>query len=111
LADGVRYLREQKCEVFLELGPGETLLAPGSQCLPEQTELWLPSFREGQDEWRQLLETVGSLHVRGVKVDWLAFDRDYPRRKLPLPTYPFQGQRHWFEPSEFLPPQSGVSSP
>ena len=27
LADGVRYLREQKCEVFLELGPGETLCA------------------------------------------------------------------------------------
>jgi thioester reductase-like protein len=28
-------------------------------------------------------------------VDWLGFDRDYPRRRLQLPTYPFQRQRYW----------------
>ncbi len=31
----------------------------------------------------------------GVDIDWLAFDRDYPRRRVSLPTYPFQRKRYW----------------
>ena len=38
--------------------------------------------------------------MRGVKVDWSGFDRDYPRSKVVLPTYPFQRQRYWIETSE-----------
>jgi acyl transferase domain-containing protein/acyl carrier protein len=30
-----------------------------------------------------------------VAVDWAGFDRDFPRRRLPLPTYPFQRERYW----------------
>lgn|GEM_PF-1865466 len=33
--------------------------------------------------------------MRGGAVDWTAFDRDYTRRKVNLPTYPFQRQRYW----------------
>jgi len=36
--------------------------------------------------------------VRGVGVDWAAFDRPYGRRKVALPTYPFQRERYWFTP-------------
>ncbi|HEY1805016.1 MAG TPA: SDR family NAD(P)-dependent oxidoreductase [Terracidiphilus sp.] len=32
-----------------------------------------------------------------MRIDWQAFDRDYPRRRLALPTYPFQRQRFWIE--------------
>jgi len=32
--------------------------------------------------------------VRGVEVDWAGFDRDYPRRKVVLPTYPFQRREY-----------------
>jgi acyl transferase domain-containing protein/acyl carrier protein len=31
-------------------------------------------------------------------VDWEGFDRPYARRRVPLPTYPFQRQRYWLEP-------------
>jgi thioester reductase-like protein len=40
-------------------------------------------------------------------VDWAAFDRPYRRRRIPLPTYPFQRERHWHEAS--LPEAPGAS--
>ena len=44
-----------------------------------------------------MLLTLGTLYVHGVGIDWAAFDRDYPRRKVALPTYPFQRQSYWVE--------------
>jgi NADPH:quinone reductase-like Zn-dependent oxidoreductase/acyl carrier protein len=35
--------------------------------------------------------------VGGVAVDWAGFDRDYERRRVVLPTYPFQRQRYWID--------------
>ncbi|MGA8086341.1 MAG: SDR family NAD(P)-dependent oxidoreductase [Terracidiphilus sp.] len=35
--------------------------------------------------------------MHGVRIDWQAFDHDYPRRRLALPTYPFQRERFWIE--------------
>ena len=57
----------------------------------------LPSLRQGQSDWQQMLSSLGELYVRGVEIDWLGFDGDYERRKLALPTYPFQRQRYWVE--------------
>jgi acyl transferase domain-containing protein len=35
--------------------------------------------------------------VRGSAIDWEGFDRGYTRRKVALPTYPFQRQRYWVQ--------------
>ena len=51
----------------------------------------------GYADWQKLLESLADLYVRGVAVDWFSFDQDYPRRKMTLPTYPFQRQRYWIE--------------
>ena len=63
--------------------------------------LMLPSLRDGHADWQQLLESLGALYGQGVKIDWHAFDRDgdgpSARRKVSLPTYPFQRQRYWIE--------------
>ena len=48
-------------------------------------------------DWQVLLHNLRELYLRGVAVDWSGFDRDYPRRLLQLPTYPFQRQRYWAE--------------
>ncbi len=69
----------------------------GRQCLPEGVGTWLPSLRENQTDWQQMLQSLAELYVRGVQVDWLGFDRDYARKKVVLPTYPFQRQRYWME--------------
>ncbi len=42
-----------------------------------------------------LSNSVASLYVRGMDLDWAGFDRDYPRRRIPLPTYPFERERCW----------------
>ena len=57
----------------------------------------LPSVRENQSDWQQLLVSLGELYVRGVEIDWEGFDKDYKRRKVVLPTYPFQRQRYWVD--------------
>lgn len=99
---GMETLHQQGCEVFLECGPKPILLAMGQQCLPSDVGVWLPSLRPGQEDWQQMLTSLGELYVRGVKVDWLGFDKDYPRRrKVSLPTYPFQRQRYWVDGTGF----------
>jgi len=96
-AASMETLYQQGYECFMEIGPKPSLLAMGRQCLPDGVGTWLVSLRQGQDDWEQLLQSLGELYVRGVSVDWAGFDRDYPRRRIQLPTYPFQRQRYWVE--------------
>jgi len=104
----VEAIHKQGYEVFLEIGPGATLLGMG-QRIVEGTDnpgLWLPSLRPGKDDWSQILDTVGRLYVGGVNIDWKGFDRDYPRRKVLLPTYPFQRARYWMPTPKQVHPQT-----
>ena len=96
-AQSMETLHQKGYKIFLEIGPKPILLGMGRQCLPEEFGVWLPSWREGVDEWQQMLSSLGQLYVQGVKVDWSGFDRDYARQKVVLPTYPFQRQRYWIE--------------
>ena len=99
-AQSMETLHQLGYDVFLEIGSKPILLGMGRQCLPEGVGVWLPSVRPGQEDWQQMLHSLGELYVRGVKVDWLGFDQDYSRCKVVLPTYPFQRQRYWIETSE-----------
>ena len=54
------------------------------------------SLRSGEEDWQTILHSLGELYVRGIAIDWSAFERDYPRHLVALPTYPFQRQRYWF---------------
>ncbi|HEY9669421.1 MAG TPA: SDR family NAD(P)-dependent oxidoreductase, partial [Coleofasciculaceae cyanobacterium] len=105
-AQGMQTLHQQGYDLFVEIGPKPILLGMGRHCLPDvgmngsSALHWLPSLSPSQDDWQQLLQTLGALYVRGVAVDWSSFDRDYPRRRLQLPSYPFQRQRYWVEFSD-----------
>jgi NAD(P)-dependent dehydrogenase (short-subunit alcohol dehydrogenase family) len=44
------------------------------------------------------LETLGRLWLVGVPIDWAGFYSHERRRRIPLPTYPFERQRYWVEP-------------
>jgi acyl transferase domain-containing protein/NADPH:quinone reductase-like Zn-dependent oxidoreductase/SAM-dependent methyltransferase len=94
---GIRTLHDKAYTLFLEVGPHPTLSAMGSRCLPEKVAVWLPSLRKGRDEWQQMLSSLSALYVHGLDVDWARFDADYPRRRLALPTYPFQRKRYWHD--------------
>ncbi|MCP2728618.1 acyltransferase domain-containing protein [Symplocastrum sp. BBK-W-15] len=98
-ASSMETLDQLGYKVFVEIGPKPILLGMGHQCLPDSEGLWLPSFRPGFDEWQVMLSSLGQLYVTGFKVDFSGFDREYGRQKVILPTYPFQRQRYWIEPS------------
>ncbi|MEH2172819.1 SDR family NAD(P)-dependent oxidoreductase [Nostoc sp.] len=95
-AQSMNTLHQQGYEVFVEIGAKPILLGMGQECLPAGVGVWLPSLRSGRSNWQQMLASLAELYLRGVKVDWHSFERDYPqRRKVALPTYPFQRQRFW----------------
>ncbi|HZR97747.1 MAG TPA: beta-ketoacyl synthase N-terminal-like domain-containing protein [Chloroflexota bacterium] len=96
-ADAIGALHGQGYQVFVEIGPHPTLLGMGRRCLGEEVGTWLPSLRQGQDDWEQMLDSLGALYALGARVDWDGFDRDYGRRRVVLPTYPFERQRYWAE--------------
>ncbi|MDC0667762.1 type I polyketide synthase [Nannocystis radixulma] len=92
-ADGLASLRARGHALFLEIGPGAALTALGARF--DAAATWLPSLRSRKPERASLLETLGALAVAGVDVDWPAVYGDVPRRRIALPTYPFQRRRHW----------------
>ena len=99
-AQSIETLHEEGCDIFLEIGPKPILLGMGRQCLSEDVGTWLPSLRPGKSDWQQILQSLAQLYLQGVKVDWSGFDKDYPRQKVGLPTYPFQRQSYWIETKE-----------
>ncbi len=90
-------LGQSGCAAFLEIGPNPTLTGMGQRCLPELDGLWLPSLRAGRSDWQQMLDSLAALYLRGANPDWASFDRPYPRRRLALPTYPYQRERYWID--------------
>ena len=96
-APSIATLQQLGYSIFVEIGPGTTLLGMGQRCWPDDAGTWLASLRAGQDDWQQLLNSLGRLGVRGAAVDWAGFDRPYARRKVALPTYSFQRERYWIE--------------
>lgn len=94
---GVEALYRDGMSVFVEVGPKATLLGMAARSVPEGVGTWLPSLRADDGGWRQMLESLAALYVRGVPVDWAAVDAGYPRRKVEVPTYAFQRQRYWEE--------------
>jgi acyl transferase domain-containing protein/acyl carrier protein len=85
-------------DVFLEIGPKPVLLGFGRKILTDRdAAAWLPSLRPPLDDWTTLLDSLCSLATSGVEIDWENFDREYPRRRVSLPTYPFQRKRYWIE--------------
>ncbi|MFB1483789.1 type I polyketide synthase [Corallococcus sp. RDP092CA] len=96
-AEGMAALEQLGCDTFVEIGPRPTLLGMGRACLPDSRHRWVPTLRPGQPEWTSLLRAVGELYARGASVDWESIESRAQRRRVPLPTYPFQRERYWLE--------------
>lgn len=88
--------------ILLEAGPGHTLSTLARQhprSAPERVILSsLPPASEAGQDLPVLLATFGRLWLAGVEPDWSAFSSGERRRRIPLPTYPFERRRHWIEP-------------
>jgi len=103
LEAGLRQLAARSITLFLEVGPGSSLLELGRRSLGDEhhwlPSLGLPSLAADREDRRQLLETAGALWVQGAKVDWEQVAPDPERRRVALPTYPFERRRCWVDES------------
>ena len=100
-ADGVRELFGDGTRALLEVGPGRTLatLARQHPDRPEDVAV-VNSMRHPDDTVSDetfMHTSLGRLWLAGVTPDWVGL-HGTPRRRVPLPTYPFERQRHWIEP-------------
>jgi acyl transferase domain-containing protein/acyl carrier protein len=103
-SDGVKRLREKENPVLLEVGPGNTLTALARQQLDGQEPVVavasLRHPKDGQNDRAFLLNALGKLWLAGVAIDYARVHRGSHRRRIPLPTYPFERQRYWVDKDE-----------
>jgi len=113
-SDAVARLLEDPDRVLLEVGPGNVLSSLARQHADARDErLILSSIGPPQDpepDSLHLLNRLARLWAAGTEVDWEGFHRFGARRRIPLPTYPFQRQRYWIE-SAGQEPVRGPGSP
>ena len=100
-ADAVSVLLNESNDVFLEVGPGQTLSTlsrqhPASAKHHEMLSS-LPHVRQEIPSGRFALETLGRLWQAGVEVKWEERYAEERRQRLHLPTYPFERKRFWFD--------------
>jgi amino acid adenylation domain-containing protein len=98
-ADGVAELMQNSRNVLLEIGPGQTLTTLTRQHPAKKAEqnVFSSLALTGAQEPRGMLETLGRLWMAGVNVDWQGFYARESRRRIALPTYPFERARFWPE--------------
>ncbi|WP_371786690.1 SDR family NAD(P)-dependent oxidoreductase [Streptosporangium subroseum] len=87
----------------LELGPDGVLTALIGAASPDAVAV--AALRRDRDEVMTLLTAVAELFVHGQRIEWRAVLGDGARAELP--TYPFQHQRYWLEPT---PPTGDVTT-
>ncbi len=103
---------DNKNRIFLEVGPGQTLstFARALPTLPNEARTILASVRhpkEVRNDVEFILRSLGKLWVSGVNVDWQAFYEGENRRRVPLPTYPFERKKYFIAPKRTAEPQFG----
>ena len=101
-ADGLDRLLEDPDRILLEVGPGATLTALARRhprfTASRVAVVSLPQPGEAGSETLSALAALGRLWAEGVVINWAAVQSAEPRRRVVLPTYPFERERFWIEP-------------
>ncbi|HXU45857.1 MAG TPA: beta-ketoacyl synthase N-terminal-like domain-containing protein [Thermoanaerobaculia bacterium] len=94
-ADGLDTLGADPAVLLLEVGPGDALsrLARRHFAAAERPVIASLPPAEGSEDAR-LRGAAGALWLEGCEIRWPALHA-VRRRRVPLPTYPFERQRHW----------------
>jgi amino acid adenylation domain-containing protein len=102
IADALDIAMAQGASWFLEVGAGSTLTqlarqhpaAPAGLCVCTP----FPSDDSARSARAALLGVLGQLWLAGAEPDWQVLHSGEGRRRVPLPTYPFERKRYWVEP-------------
>ena len=93
----VEALRAAGVTALVEVGPHPTLLGLAARAAPGAPWASVASLRRGRDDRREMLSAAAALYARGADVAWDALRGGRAARRVALPTYPFQRERHWVE--------------
>jgi acyl transferase domain-containing protein len=104
-ADAAEVLLQQPELALLEVGPGQTLTALTRQnAARKQGQPTIASSPRTckESEVAELFSAAGQLWIAGVEIDWSALPGAKDRRRVSLPTYPFERKHHWIEPKQVV---------
>ena len=101
-SEGLHTLATEPNLCWIELGPAAVLSGLARRnALPEGQD-HVPTLT-GQTT-AQLLHCLGQLWAAGIAIDWRPLEKRRTKsRRIALPTYPFERQRHWINAKEELP--------
>jgi 1-acyl-sn-glycerol-3-phosphate acyltransferase len=99
-SDGIHELVELGATDFVEVGPHPVLSPSIRECLRARAHggQVLPSLNRQEDERVLMLRSLGALYTAGCMPNWRSL-RESGARAVKLPRYPWQRERHWFEPT------------
>ncbi|MEU7146392.1 type I polyketide synthase, partial [Nocardia sp. NPDC046473] len=97
-ADAITVAADLGLNAVMEVGPDPTLTGAITDILAESHPriTVTATLRRDRPEARYLLTSLAAVHANGVPVDWPAAGTSAPGRRIPLPTYAFQRESHWF---------------
>lgn len=102
-SDALEELWRLKDPILLEAGPGRTLGVLAMQHPDRQRAadpVTVSSIRhhyENQSDAEVLLQSIGRLWLSGVEIQWESMRPAEQRRRVSLPTYPFERNNYWLE--------------
>jgi phthiocerol/phenolphthiocerol synthesis type-I polyketide synthase E len=100
-SEGVQELLRDPERIFIEVGPGGTfgkLLARHAPGAAGRVVATLRHARQEEDDDAFLLAAAGKLWTAGAEVRLAGLRDGEVRRRVRLPTYPFERQRFWVDP-------------
>lgn len=106
-ASGAAELLKEKQAVFIEIGPGNVLSSFIRKQQGKETERKHEVFHLVRHPHEQaaddafLLEKIGKLWIAGTQIDWKGYYSSERRRRVTLPTYPFERQRYSVEGAQW----------
>jgi acyl transferase domain-containing protein/acyl carrier protein len=99
--DGLQEITREGDAVLLEVGPGHTLASLARHAsTPKRPLQVFSSLRHPNDQQSDaavLQATVGRLWLAGAQLNWAGYHGGKRCRRVPLPAYPFERERHWIE--------------
>jgi acyl transferase domain-containing protein len=98
---GLEELLKEEHAVFIEVGPGKVLSTfirqHNGKGDGHHTVHLIRHPKEDISDRYRLFNALGQIWLYGGRIDWEGFYTHEKRRRVSLPTYPFEGQRYWID--------------
>ena len=102
-ADCIGELAREPGRVFIEMGPGRALSSLARAHPDVSANQVISTLRHPDDPVADdiyFISALGRLWALGGSFDWPQLWGEAPRRRVPLPTYPFQRATYYIEPGK-----------